>query len=431
MNENKIRKIGAIIVCLILMVMLIIVLVRTFGKILYNLNIKNDITILLADKEMEEENINIDWKEKYPIERVNQNEKVSIIKKVKSKIEKIETEIENSTSKELLGYEKFVEKSYLYDKFIKYSLVSNTDRNARIKVGDYWCKSEIFIDTRSQSERLKLFNKYLKDKNINLLYVQAPNKIEKNNDYISKIYYDCATQNMDKFLSYIDGEINYLDLRNNIAKKGEEYLQLFFNTDYHWKPETGIWAAGEVSNILNTEYNYTINTEIISNIKNYAIHTYEGEFLGADGRYVTLTNTHPDDISIIIPKFETELIVKIPEKVPYKSGNFEETLIDWSKLNKNYIYNSNQYAAYGYGNTAIIEIENLKSENDNRLLVIKDSFANVVVPYLSLEIGSTSIIDLRYFDGSLKSYIDEYKPDTILMLYSPDSLGTGRMWTYE
>ena len=151
MNENKIRKIGAIIVCLILMVMLIIVLVRTFGKILYNLNIKNDITILLADKEMEEENINIDWKEKYPIERVNQNEKVSIIKKVKSKIEKIETEIENSTSKELIGYEKFVEKSYLYDKFIKYSLVSNTDRNARIKVGDYWCKSEIFIDTRSQS----------------------------------------------------------------------------------------------------------------------------------------------------------------------------------------------------------------------------------------------------------------------------------------
>ena len=80
MNENKIRKIGAIIVCLILMVMLIIILIRTFGKILYNLNIKNGITIFLADKEIEEENMHIDWKEKYPIEKVNQNEKVSIKK---------------------------------------------------------------------------------------------------------------------------------------------------------------------------------------------------------------------------------------------------------------------------------------------------------------------------------------------------------------
>ena len=51
------------------------------------------------------------------------------------------------------------------------------------------------------------------------------------------------------------------------------------------------------------------------------------------------------------------------------------------------------------------------------LLILKNSFANVVSPFLALETENVSIIDLRYFNGSLKAYIKEYDPDLVMILY--------------
>ena len=44
-----------------------------------------------------------------------------------------------------------------------------------------------------------------------------------------------------------------------------------------------------------------------------------------------------------------------------------------------------------------------------------------------------SEIDFRSFDGSIKSYIDEYKPDMVINLYFPESLNNeyNEMWIYN
>ena len=53
-----------------------------------------------------------------------------------------------------------------------------------------------------------------------------------------------------------------------------------------------------------------------------------------------------------------------------------------------------------------------------RLTLIKDSFANSVIPYLA-EHFALEIYDLRYFKGSIKDELAD--TDTVLVLYGIDT----------
>lgn len=55
--------------------------------------------------------------------------------------------------------------------------------------------------------------------------------------------------------------------------------------------------------------------------------------------------------------------------------------------------------------------------------MVKDSFADAFFPFLCLEIREMIVVDLRYFNGSLMSLIDEEKPDSIIIMYNPHELG--------
>jgi hypothetical protein len=44
------------------------------------------------------------------------------------------------------------------------------------------------------------------------------------------------------------------------------------------------------------------------------------------------------------------------------------------------------------------------------------------VPFLAFGIESVEMIDLRVFHGSLKTYIEQSKPDVVVVLYNPSVL---------
>ena len=79
-------------------------------------------------------------------------------------------------------------------------------------------------------------------------------------------------------------------------------------------------------------------------------------------------------------------------------------------------------------------IKNHKPNNGAKVLIIKDSFANVVTPFLCLQTSELHICDMRGFERmngqeiDLKQYINEIKPDYVLVLFggvsSLESLST-------
>lgn len=75
------------------------------------------------------------------------------------------------------------------------------------------------------------------------------------------------------------------------------------------------------------------------------------------------------------------------------------------------------YAFFLDGNAPLIELEG-DGPADAEILVVKDSFANCFVPFLTREYGRIWILDKRYYRSGVKTPVRELKPKDVLYLYS-------------
>ena len=120
------------------------------------------------------------------------------------------------------------------------------------------------------------------------------------------------------------------------------------------------------------------------------------------------------------------------EEQPYKneqrSGSFEDSVMYQGNLEKGY-YCKNAYQAYGGGDFHLQIMRNNMLKDGKKVLLIRDSFASAVAPFLALQTSELYICDLRdydYINGDrldLRAYIERTKPDYVIVLYS----GVGRI----
>ena len=67
----------------------------------------------------------------------------------------------------------------------------------------------------------------------------------------------------------------------------------------------------------------------------------------------------------------------------------------------------------------MVEDENIK------ILLLTESYSDVISPFIACAYSNVDEVDLRIFTGSLKTYIEETKPDLIISRYSAYDLGSG------
>ena len=80
------------------------------------------------------------------------------------------------------------------------------------------------------------------------------------------------------------------------------------------------------------------------------------------------------------------------------------------------------YGIFLGGNYASLSVTDLRSGGERpRLLLIKDSFANALAPFLAIHFDLT-LLDPRYRDASLPEDLCEF--DRILLLFGADTLAT-------
>lgn len=61
--------------------------------------------------------------------------------------------------------------------------------------------------------------------------------------------------------------------------------------------------------------------------------------------------------------------------------------------------------------------------SEGKILMLGDSYSQVVVPFLSLGVSDVSTLVLRGFNGSLRQYIEENDFDTVVILYAQFMVG--------
>jgi hypothetical protein len=328
------------------------------------------------------------------------------------------------TEKNFYSYYSLAELQRSYDKTIHWNIINPAYNVTSLRDG-YWAFVHKKQDMKERVDSVISFNRFLKSLGIPLTYIQAPGKISKygEQDAWLRNHYDFSNANADQLLSGLQQNgIDTIDLREHFHETVPEhqYHQLFFRTDHHWLPQTALHAAGFVAKHLHQKYDIKINSSNLD-ANHYNIENLPRYFLGSAGKKVTLSQTQPEDFPILHPAFFTNIHLEVPDKGIKKEGPFEITY-DRDEIDHIDYYKRNPYSAYGYGDRPLVTINNLQLAglSDQKILVIKDSFGDTMVPLLSLGCKNIAAVDIRHFDGSLHAFIKEYHPDVVLILYTYD-----------
>ena len=94
------------------------------------------------------------------------------------------------------------------------------------------------------------------------------------------------------------------------------------------------------------------------------------------------------------------------------------SLYDSSKLETR-----DKYGVFFGGNTSVMDIRTM-STSSQRLLVVKDSFADCFIPFLTPYYREIVVVDPRYYSGTLEDIMATYRITDALILYSGNTFMT-------
>lgn len=348
---------------------------------------------------------------------------VGFISRISEIIDSLETKVENYTySKALVGGQNYVIAKKKLEKLSGLDLTSSmtNGQNSNIDGRDVigltaegqlgWVQDD--IDITERLENLIDFGLTMKEQGRQFVILENPNKycqIDGFPDFSSKLYQTFHQALEKNGLELIQsGEI--------MKDMGMTEKDIFFNTDFHWKPSAGIQADRILSEYLNKNCGYDIDTGIFAP-EAYEHQILKNKFMGFLGKQVTEAYVEPEDFEIIRPKYQSDLTVFNSLNQKTITGPIDETMFWESRLEMDSLYIGNMYEFYGNSDQAMIRIHNNLLDDGKRILLVKTSFANCMTPYLAAAVENLDIIDLRLFDGSLQKFIEETNPDTVIMIY--------------
>lgn len=265
-------------------------------------------------------------------------------------------------------------------------------------------------------------NKYLVKNNIGLLYVNQPTKYLDDSIFAEKYGIESfSNRNADEFLSRLREEkINYIDLRESIKTDNLNIYDMFYRTDHHWTVPTGLWAARKIAEGLNEYSGYNIDTTIWD-IEKYKKEVYTGCWLGEQGRKFGAKYTGLEDFTALYPTFETSFQFNYqPDASNAYSGTFDDFVKRELFSPSQNVYDAASWH-YAYEMTNCIN----NNVSSGKILLLCDSYSQVMEPFLALGVNEINILSLRDLDDSfsLKKYISENNYDTVVIAYAQFMIG--------
>ncbi len=186
---------------------------------------------------------------------------------------------------------------------------------------------------------------------------------------------------------------NLLDIRSLMMKSISD-CQLYFKTDHHWTMHAAYLAY--------TAWCTTLDYKPVS-LTTFTPTCADTNFLGT--LYSKAPDFHIQSDLLYLPSH-------LPEAEILIDGKPVDSIYDRSKLDT-----KDKYGVYFGGNFGRIDIQVKNSTQDKTLVVIKDSFANSLVPFLMADYAHITMIDFRYYNLPVSKLLTELQPDETLILY--------------
>jgi hypothetical protein len=171
--------------------------------------------------------------------------------------------------------------------------------------------------------------------------------------------------------------------------------QIYYRSDHHW---TGLGAWYGYASYLES-----LGEDTDAALKKQPDTLVTDHFYGTS--YAKVHQGQADSIYTYVPQAKLQVIYNMGEKTG-------DSLFDPS-----YLDTEDAYSYFTGGNQALLEITG-GAENGKTLLLVKDSFANCMLPYLAEDYEQIVVADPRQLNVRSSMLLDMYEPTDVLILYN-------------
>lgn len=193
-------------------------------------------------------------------------------------------------------------------------------------------------------------------------------------------------------VSELAGIENVIDITEALKAHSNEYI--YYRTDHHWTTLGAYYAYSDYMQSIGRKPQSLDNIEFVE----------VEDFLGTHYSKSKNFNVETDILSYIKNDSQIDIM------------GTTDSIYDYSKFETR-----DKYAAFLRGNNAYSSI---KGNGEGKILVIKDSYANCFIPFLTEDFAQIDVLDMRFYMQNVRMLMEEQQYDQVLVLYNSETFDT-------
>lgn len=313
-----------------------------------------------------------------------------------------ETKLETYVNDQFLGR----------NQFIKIKTASDVTAGKLESNGVYRCKDSYLMESvtvpsdkwmKNTVSSLKQFKRHYKK--LDMYFLLAPNAA---NILEDKLPAFVKTPDQDKYIDQFYKEIGKagytpVDVRKTLEKEAEnDKTQLYYRTDHHWTTDGAFLAYKNAAKTMNLDDKISYKRYVVKN-----------DFRGTLASKSGFTNGKNDPLIIYMPNKDKDYNNSVIYYADTKTKTTEFYQLD-------NLDSKDAYTVFGGSNHPIYTIKT-PAENSERLLLVKDSYANSMIPFLAQNFREIVVIDPRYFYDNIDDIIKAESITQVMFLYNANT----------
>ena len=314
---------------------------------------------------------------------------------------RFESKIENYASDQFILRNGFIRLKTAAD-----TALGGLESNGVYKCRDNYLMEDITVPTKdvkeSNTSALTAFKEANPD--LKMYFLLAPNAANILSDKLP-VAVSTASQNkyMDDFFETVESlGITPIDVRDTF-KEAKKDTQLYYRTDHHWTTDGAYLAFRQVDSVMELDNKVT-----------YTDYAVKNDFRGTLASKSGFVNGMDDAIKIYLPAEDSE---GYENSVIYYSDTKEKTT-QFYQVDS--LDTKDAYTVFGGSNHPMYTVRT-PLDTDRHLLLIKDSYANSMVPFLSQCFSEIVVVDPRYFYDNIQDIISSESITDVLFLYNANT----------
>lgn len=269
---------------------------------------------------------------------------------------------------------------YIYNK-AAYELFSGNEASAQ----DY---ADCISEFKAQAgENVKVYNMVIP----NHIEFGVPKRIKED----GSIHTNSQSENIKTIYTSYTEDVIPINCYNELSEHCKEYI--YFNTDHHW---TGLGAYYAYKAFCEQTDQKVLDLSVCTE---HQVEGYEGSLAYCDNSlYENLDTVHYWTFPYNTYAMRTDNM----GETPYETTVYYEGATSGSYT----------YGVFIWGDCPLFVEYNQDLTNGKKIAVVKESYGNAFVPYLTANYEEVHVIDFRYYDGNLNDYCTENGIDEVIFV---------------